>query len=287
MKLGATARPSATRRSVSCSARRTNFSRAAPLGPCASAASSTGNTPPPCPTRPNFFSCSMLASAWPVCMSLTISSNNREIGTLDSSADIARTGRSVPGLQRKTQLGREAHHADDAHRVFAVAQLGVADHAQHAGARIRQATVVVDHGLRHRVVVHRVDREVAPRGVFDLRAPDVVAQHAAFGVDHVGLVGQLRAAGLLVAGHLFGGGGVQVGTEGRDLDGLVLAPAAEHHVHQAEATADDEGAAEQRLHLLGRGRRWRRRSPWGADRPAGRAPRRPRCRPGSPRPSAS
>jgi hypothetical protein len=33
----------------------------------------------------------------------------------------------------------------------------------------------------------------------------------------------------------------------------VLAAAAEDHVHQAEAPADDEGAAEQRLHLLGRG----------------------------------
>ena len=52
---------------------------------------------------------------------------------------------------------------------------------------------------------------------------------------------------------LLGGGGVQVGAEGRHLDHLVVAAAAEHHVHDAKAPADDEGAPEQRLHLLGRG----------------------------------
>ena len=57
----------------------------------------------------------------------------------------------------------------------------------------------------------------------------------------------------LVAGHLLGGGAVHVGAEGRDLDHLVLAAAAVHHVHDAKAPADDEGAAEQALDLLGRG----------------------------------
>ena len=63
---------------------------------------------------------------------------------------------------------------------------------------------------------------------------------------------QLALAGLLVAGHLFGGGVVHVGAEGRDLDHLVLAATAEHHVHDPEAPADDEGAPEQALDLLGR-----------------------------------
>jgi hypothetical protein len=42
-----------------------------------------------------------------------------------------------------------------------------------------------------------------------------------------------------------------VGAEGGDLDHLVLAPAAVHHVHDAKAPADDEGAAEQALTCSG------------------------------------
>ena len=65
--------------------------------------------------------------------------------------------------------------------------------------------------------------------------------------------GQLAAAGAFVARHLLGGGVVQVGAEGGDLDHLVLAPAPEHHVHDAKAPADDESAPEQSLDLLRRG----------------------------------
>ena len=95
------------------------------------------------------------------------------------------------GLDLEAELGREAHGADDAHRVFAVARDRVADHAQQLLLRVLDAAVVVDHDLAHRVVVHRVDGEVAPRGVLDLRAPDVVAQHAALGVDGVVHAGEL------------------------------------------------------------------------------------------------
>ena len=159
-------------------------------------------------------------------------------------------------LDLEAELGGEAHRADDAHRVFAVARDRVADHAQQLLARILDAAVVVDDDLADRVVVHRVDGEVAPRSVLDLRPPDVVAQHASFGVDHVRLVDQVLARGLLVAGDLVCGGGVEHGAKGRDLDHFgeapVLAAAAEDDVDDAKPPADDERAPEQRLDLLGR-----------------------------------
>ena len=61
---------------------------------------------------------------------------------------------------------------------------------------------------------------------------------------------------LLVADDLIGSGRIHQRAEGRDLDDLaqaaILPAAAEHHVHDAKAPADDEGAAEQRLDLFGR-----------------------------------
>jgi len=118
---------------------------------------------------------------------------------------------------------------------------------------VLDAVVIVDHDLVGRVVVHGVDGEVAARRVFFLRAPDVVAQHPAAGVHRVLHARELALAGALVARHLLGGSVVHVGAEGRDLDHLMLAPPAVHHVHDAKTPPDDEGAAEQRLDLLGRG----------------------------------
>ena len=110
--------------------------------------------------------------------------------------------------------------------------------------------MVVDHQLALRVVVHRVDREVAARGVLDLRAPDVVAQHPAGRVDDVRLAIQRALGRLLVALHLLGIVLLEQRPEGRDLDDLVLAAAAVDHVDDAEAPADDEGAAELVLDLF-------------------------------------
>ena len=95
--------------------------------------------------------------------------------------------------------------------------------------------------------------KVAARRVFFLWAPDVVAQHPAGRVDRVFHAGKFALAGALVAGNLLGGGAVHVGTEGGDLNDFVLAATAVDHVHDAETPADDEGAAEQALDLLGRG----------------------------------
>jgi len=157
------------------------------------------------------------------------------------------------GLDGEAQLGGETHRAQDADRILAVAGLRVADHAQHLLARVGQTAVVVHDHLLLRVVVHRVDGEAAARRVLDLRTPDVVAQHAARGVDHVGLAFQRPLGRLLVALHLLGVVLLEQRPEGRDLDDFMLPAAAVDHVHDAEASADDEGTPELVLDLLGRG----------------------------------
>jgi hypothetical protein len=84
----------------------------------------------------------------------------------------------------------------------------------------------VDDFLARGVVIQRVHREITAPGVLLLRPEDVVAQHPAMLV-------LLRRPGVRAAKR-------------RDLHGL----AAEHHVHEAEAPPDDEGAAEERPDLL-------------------------------------
>jgi len=131
------------------------------------------------------------------------------------------------GVDAEPQLRRQAHRAQHAHRVFAVARARVADHAQGLLPDVGDAVVVVDDRLGARVVVQRIDGEVAPGGVFGLAAVDVVAQHAAV------LVGLGRI-------------GVLSGAERGDLDRFRPA----HHVHDLEAATDDARAAEQRTHFF-------------------------------------
>nr|GEU28121.1 hypothetical protein [Tanacetum cinerariifolium] len=140
-----------------------------------------------------------------------------------------RDRRSGRRFDREFQLGGKAHHAQHAHRVFAVARLGLADDAQGFRADVLDAAVVVQHLPVGRVVVHGVDGEVAPHRVFRLRAEGVVAQDAA----------------MFVLGRVVGRGAAEGGHFQQVL--------AEHHVHDLEALADDEGAAEQLAHLFGRG----------------------------------
>ncbi len=83
-------------------------------------------------------------------------------------------------------------------------------------------------------VVQGVDGEVATQRVFLDIAPDVVAQQQAV----IGLGGDVLA--VVVTG---------LATEGGDLDDL----AAETHVHDTEAAADDARIAKQLLDLLRRG----------------------------------
>jgi len=83
--------------------------------------------------------------------------------------------------------------------------------------------------LRGRIVVHGVDGEVAPHGVFVLFAEGIVAQHAAV--------------------FILGGTVGRSAAEGGDFDQFL----AEHDMHDLEPAADDEGAPEQLLDLFRRG----------------------------------
>jgi len=131
------------------------------------------------------------------------------------------------GFDGEAKLRRQPHGAQHAHRVFAKARLRVADHAQQVLLQVGHAAVVVDDLLARRVEIQGIDGEVAPARILLLVAEHVVAQHAA----------------VLV---LLGG----VGVGGAEGGGLHRFPP-EHHVHQAEAPADDDGAPEQGLHLFG------------------------------------
>ena len=137
------------------------------------------------------------------------------------------------GGDGKIQLGGETHGAQHAHRVFPVTGGWATDHAQGLVAEIGESLVVIDHRLRYRVVVQGVDREVAPRGIFLLRAENIVAQHAPL------LVG-LRAMSFLLA---------VMTSEGGHFDGLL----AHHHVHDLKAPADNARATEALAYLLGCG----------------------------------
>ncbi len=99
-------------------------------------------------------------------------------------------GRERGRVDIEAEFGGKAGDAQHAHRVFAVAGGGVADHAQAPLFEVFHAPVVVDHHVADRVVIERVDGEVAALGIVVERAPDVVAQHAAAAVHRQGLVGQ-------------------------------------------------------------------------------------------------
>ncbi len=89
--------------------------------------------------------------------------------------------------------------------------------------------MVIEYGLAGRIVVHGIDGEVAPHRIFMLLTEGIVAQHAA----------------MLILGRGLGGRAA----EGGDFQQIL----AEHHMHDLEAPADDEGAAKQALDLFGRG----------------------------------
>ena len=84
------------------------------------------------------------SSAWPDSSSFCISSNSRAGGhVLRAAARASGSARAVFGSISKPELGREAHGAQHAHRVLAVARVRVADHAQPPGADVGDAAEVV------------------------------------------------------------------------------------------------------------------------------------------------
>ena len=124
----------------------------------------------------------------------------------------------------------ELHRAQDADRILAEADVGIADGAHDARLQIGQPLDVVDHLLGLDVVEQAVDGEVAAAGVLLGRAEDVVAAD-----EQIAGLG-LGAVAVLVLDL------ARVGAEGRGLDDL----RAEEDVRQPEAAADDPAVAEQR-----------------------------------------
>ena len=96
---------------------------------------------------------------------------------------------------------------------------------------------VVEDALADRIVIQRVDGEVATLGVVFQGAVDVVAQNAP------ALVARRLIAVFVVLVYRV------IGAEGRDFDDF----AAEMDMHQLEATADDPRVAELGADLFGRG----------------------------------
>lgn len=136
-------------------------------------------------------------------------------------------------LDVEVQLGGKAYRAQHAYRVFLVALLGVADQANQLIANVVDTMRVVEDALAARVVIQRVDGEVAALGVFFEGAVDVVAQDAsAFVMRRLLVVG----ACLLD----------MAGAEGRYFDDF----AAKVHMHQLEAPADHPGIAKRRAYLF-------------------------------------
>jgi hypothetical protein len=142
-KLGATGLPSPTRRSVSCSA----SAHEGLLGALDHHVQQRIDAA----CQAQQFQLLDAGQRWPVCSSLSISSNRRLCGTFGQQRQAGQQRRLGLGFEleaQRAELGRKAHGADDAHRVFAVARGRVADHAQHLLLGVLDAAVIVDHDLR-------------------------------------------------------------------------------------------------------------------------------------------
>ena len=141
------------------------------------------------------------------------------------------TNRPAGGrVDRQAKFCRQAHGAQHAHGVFAVADFWIANHAQRLLLQIGHAVVIVDDGFGGRVEVQGIDREVAPCCIFLLATENVVAQHAAL------VVGLSLVADMLIV----------VAAKGGDFDGL----RPHHHVHDLEAASDDASTTEAAAHLF-------------------------------------
>ena len=161
----------------------------------------------------------------------------------------------------EVEARRELDRAEDADRILAEAHARLADGADDAALDVRHAAAPVEDLAAIEIVEERVDREVAAERVFVRLAEDVVAADE----EVVVLVGRFGVS-------------VGVAPERRDLDDLA---AAEEHVREAEAAADDAAVAEERAHVVGTRARRDVEVLRAAAAGAGRARSRRRGRPGS------
>ena len=134
-------------------------------------------------------------------------------------------------MQLEAELGGEADGTQNPHRVFPKPPLGIADDAQRAVLDVFQTVAIVEQDMLDGIVVERIGREVATKGVLVDGAVGVVAQDDA-------LARHQRAMTVVVVRA----------AEGGDLDDL----STHAHMGDAEAAPDDAHAGEHRAHLFGR-----------------------------------
>ena len=130
------------------------------------------------------------------------------------------------GLNRAVQFDGEPHGPQHAHGIFTVARSRVADHAHRAVLEVFDTTMEINDDFGQRLVIKRVDREVASHGILLVRAEFVIAQDAAVVVRFLGF--QRRCP------------------EGRRFDDL----GAKHNMHQLESPPDNARAPEQGPYLF-------------------------------------
>ena len=130
-------------------------------------------------------------------------------------------------LGLKTEFSHETQHAQHTHRVFAKARFRLADDAQHLIVQITYPAVIIEYHLALHVVVQRIDRHVAARGVRLDIAIDVIAQYASVFIGF--LIFQIIRA------------------KGSNLNQIALV----QHMHDAKTSPNDARATKQFQYLLG------------------------------------
>jgi len=170
----------------------------------------------------------MQATECPLVSSLSISSKRRAAGTFSIRRASRGIGSRVASSISNPSLAQSAPLAACGPGL-AVAGLRIADHAQPLVAQILDAVVIIDDFARGGVVVERIYAEVPPRGVLVLFTEQVVAS--------------TRPCSSVCRSGFSSARKVETS--------IVFLP--EHHMHQAEAPPDDDGAAEVRLDLFRRG----------------------------------
>src|SRR5277367_5420817 len=82
------------------------------------------------------------------------------------------------GINREIEFRRETHRAQHAHRIFAVARLGIADQLEAPRLDVAHAIDKIPNGEVFDTVVEAICRKIAAPDVFLDRAVDVVAKNS-------------------------------------------------------------------------------------------------------------
>src|SRR5690606_35748491 len=148
-----------------------------------------------------------------------------------------RNRRERIGMNRETELRGETNRAQDAHRIFSIARLRIADQTQHACTSIFDASDVIPNREIADVVVEGIRCEISPPYVLFDRAVEIVAQDAPALIED--------AKPRLVDAIVHVNRRVRR-SESRHFDDLVT----EAHVRQVKATTDQAAIPEELFDLI-------------------------------------